>query len=552
MIRRLRPIAAPFVVAPPAGARIRARLRVSDADAAVLVALGTHLGSLAGADLARRCREGRLTAKERAESRKERKRTLTARSSSRWAGAITRSSEDGWQLGLRNLVAEAASLRSRIKAIERRVALPVGEGRGTSRGYATANERFGKQRRLQILRTRLADVHKRLDTGHVSICRGGGRLMQTRQNLEAAKTTEEVWRSKWEAQRLFITADGEADKNFGNETIRFNPEKKWLEMKLPAPQAHLANRPHGRYRISCPVEFSHRGDELAAQVQSGAVRYDIFFDPERGRWYLDASWKTANTDIAYLDELGDSRLLGIDLNHGHLAICVVDCAGNPVGKPATVPIQLAGLPASTRDGHLRAAISTCINAAKESGCRAIAIENLDFAEAREDGREHIGRRPNRGKRGKAFRRMISGIPTAKFADRIVQMAANAGLVVVAVDPAYTSKWGAEHWLGALKEISPEASGHHAAALTVARRGLGHSARRWERCDSTPPVDGEKRATDSAGSDGPPTREPVIREARGQPHLRRKTRRGEGRLARDQGGEDRSCRPEVAMSYSLLL
>jgi hypothetical protein len=37
-------------------------------------------------------------------------------------------------------------------------------------------------------------------------------------------------------------------------------------MKLPAPLAHLANRPHGRYRLSCPVEFTCRGDEVAAQA----------------------------------------------------------------------------------------------------------------------------------------------------------------------------------------------------------------------------------------------------------------------------------------------
>jgi hypothetical protein len=59
------------------------------------------------------------------------------------------------------------------------------------------------------------------------------------------------------------------------------------------------------------------------------------------------------------------------------------------------------------------------------------------------------------------------------------MAGNAGLVVIAVDPAYTSRWGAEHWLGPLRErISPvPASGHHAAAVVIGRRALGHRARR---------------------------------------------------------------------------
>ena len=65
----LRPIAGPFVAAAPAGARVRTRLRVSAQDEAVLRAAGTHLGSLAGGDLAARCAEGRLDAKGRAGSR---------------------------------------------------------------------------------------------------------------------------------------------------------------------------------------------------------------------------------------------------------------------------------------------------------------------------------------------------------------------------------------------------------------------------------------------------------------------------------------------------
>src|SRR6266487_2444723 len=99
----LRPIAAPFVAAAPGGARVRARLRVSARDEAVLWAAGTHLGSLAGKDLAARCAEGRLDAKGRARSRAVRKRALTAVSSSRWAGAITRTSEDQVRLAGRRV-----------------------------------------------------------------------------------------------------------------------------------------------------------------------------------------------------------------------------------------------------------------------------------------------------------------------------------------------------------------------------------------------------------------------------------------------------------------
>jgi hypothetical protein len=307
----LREIAVPFVVAAPAGARVRTRLRVTSEDAVVLRAAGMHLGSLASADLAARCAEGRLDGKGKAASRAERKRALTAHSSSRWAGAITRSSEDQQGLAERNLKAGVAALRARVRKIEARLAVPAGGRRGRIPGYATQAERHGRQQRLQALRARLAEAERQLDRGRVSVCRGGRDLLRKRNSLAAAGLTGARWRQRWDAARMFLTADGEAGKLLGNETIRWNPGGRWLELKLPAPLSYLANSPHGRYRLSCPVAFTYRGDEVAAQAATGAVRYDIAFDPERGRWYLDGSWRVPPGPAPGLDDLRGHPLLAV-------------------------------------------------------------------------------------------------------------------------------------------------------------------------------------------------------------------------------------------------
>ncbi len=99
MRRRLRPLAAPFLVGVLTGARARTRLAVSGRDALVLWAVGLHLGCLANGDLVVRCAQG----KAGGEGRGERKRALTEHASSRWAGAITRTSNDQWERGWRNL-----------------------------------------------------------------------------------------------------------------------------------------------------------------------------------------------------------------------------------------------------------------------------------------------------------------------------------------------------------------------------------------------------------------------------------------------------------------
>jgi len=288
---------------------------------------------------------------------------------------------------------------------------------------------------------------------------------------------------------MFLTADGEADALLGNLTIRWNPAENWLEIKLPVPLAHLANSPRGRYRLSGPVEFAYRGDEVAAQASTGAVRYDITFDAGRGRWYLDASWRTISRPVPSLDDLRGRPLLAVDLNHGHLAAWVITPDGNPIGPPLTISLQLAGLPVSQRDGRLRDAISQLLRTAQVRDCAAIAVEDLSFAEARELGRERTGDRPSRGKRGRGYRRIVAGIPTGKFRGRLVQMAANAGFAVIAVDPAYTSRWGAQHWLAPLREQDPvTTTGHHAAAVVIGRRAQGHTARRRGRRDRRRPAD----------------------------------------------------------------
>src|SRR6266702_1585661 len=497
MARRLREIAAPFVAAGPAGARVRTRLRLSDCDAEVMSALGGRRIIKTETDLARRCAQGRLGARERAGSWRLRKQGLTASSSPRWAGAITRSSEDAFQLAARNLDAERASLQARITAITARLAVPAGHKHGRTRGYGTQAERFEKQRRLQALRHRLAEAESRSQAGQVSVCRGGRRLARSRHQLAAAGLSLPGWRDRWQAARLFLCADGEADKAWGNETIRWHPAQRWLEVKLPAPLAHLANRPHGRYRLCCPVTFAYRGQEVAAQASTGAVRYDISFNPARGRWYLDASWKLPQAPAPGLGELRQGRVLAADLNAGHLAAQVLDRSGNPAGKPHTIGLELAGLPAATRDARVRAAVSALLDLARAGACAAVAIENLDFTDARQRGRERIGRRPARGAAGRRFRRLVAGIPTARFRYRLAQMSSKEDIAVLAVDPAYTSTWGAQHWLAALKQASPQASGHHAAAVVIGRRALGQRARRRGGCDWTRPEDRRQRATDSA-------------------------------------------------------
>ena len=322
--------------------------------------------------------------------------------------------------------------------------------------------------------------------------------------------TEPQWREKWDAARMFLTADGETGKPGGNETIRVD-EAGRLRIKTPAA---LVDRFGTHLVITTPVGFAHRGQQWAARVTARhAVRYDISFDPARGRWYLDASWKTNPEPVPALAELRAGPVLGVDLNADHLAACVLDSSGNPIGEPATIAVDTAGLKASHRDGRVRAAITALLDHAQRHDCAAIVVENLDFADTRATGRETLGR----GRRGKRFRRTVAGIPTAKFRTRLTAMAARRGIAIIGVDPAYTSKWGAQHWVAPLQQQTSDPStvtGHHGAAAAIGRRGLGVAIRRrpagprtrQRTRAGTPPArpDHQPGTTRRCRSSGPPT------------------------------------------------
>lgn len=354
-------------------------------------------------------------------------------------------------------------------------------------------ERRAKLHRRDVLASRLDRLQAARAGGRVSVVRGSRRLAHARHHLEDAGLTEDAWRERWDAERLFLCADGEADKRLGNETIRWNPDSHTLEIRLPTPLAHLANVPgHAPiYRLSCPVGFAYRGDQVAAQTTDGAVRYDITFVPAKGRWYLDASWTVEPEPTPGLELLQAGRTLAVDLNVDHVACWVVDPAGNPVGTPDRFAVPTDGS-SSHRDAQVRHLVTRIIHAARNAGCGSVTIENLNFTAA--VSRDNPKNPQHR--RGRKLRRMVAGIPTGRFRDRLVQMSTNADLWVVAVDPAYTSQWGRK-LLPQLKMQTPDhlaVSVHDGAAVMVGRRARGHGLPSGARAPAPPPEDDGRART----------------------------------------------------------
>ncbi|WP_143668220.1 IS200/IS605 family accessory protein TnpB-related protein, partial [Streptomyces carpinensis] len=203
----------------------------------------------------------------------------------------------------------------------------------------------------------------------------------------------------------------------------------------------------------------------------------------------------------------------------------LDAHGNPVGAPLRFRYDLSGT-AGHRDAQVRHALTRLLHVAQRHNL-AIAIEDLDFAS--EKTREKHGRR-------KRFRKLISGMPVSRLRARLVSMAAELGITIVAVDPAYTSRWGAQHWQKPLTSKTRKTTRHDSAAVAVARRALGHRIRRRTAPPPAHQSDGQEHRTAQAGygtRGGEETR-PRIPGPR-----TRSAGTGHGANAGDQGTQHRS-------------
>jgi len=497
------------------------RLATTPDDDQVLDVIAAHVGRLRRADLARVVRpvgvdpslDGDAQRQVRRDRLNARKKGLTGSSSARWANAVIAANDDQYRLARDAQYRHIVGLRAAIATIDRRLGAPTVDlltvterkaRRKTNapKGYASQSERFAKQRRVQHLRAVLARALKDRAAHRVHVVDGGARLAKTRHHLDAAGLTANRWRDRWDAARYRITANGSPDEPFGNLTITVTAAGV-VSVRLPKPLEYLANAQRGRYVLSGVAVFTHRGDEWAARICTrNSVSYTITRRPGRAGRYLTAAWAIPalpywvgpdNHATPEGDMFAAGPVVGVDLNDGHLAVRRLDAHGNPVGGAHRIDIDLRGTSAR-RDAQVRHAITRLIRYTQRHHINAIAVEDLDFADARATGRETMGR----GGRGKRFRKTVAGIPTAVFRSRLAAQTHTAGIELFAVNPAYSSIWGDAHWRSPYKNVTR----HQAAATVIGRRAQGLKARRREGVTRQRPEDRGARATNQAAPQTP--------------------------------------------------
>ncbi|WP_459960533.1 hypothetical protein, partial [Mycobacterium avium] len=164
----------------------------------------------------------------------------------------------------------------------------------------------------------------------------------------------------------------------------------------------------GRYVLSGAAVFTHRGQQWSERITAAnSISYTLTRKPGRAGVYLTAAWAIPalpywvdrHDCAAGGDVYAAGPVVGVDLNDGHLALRRLDTHGNPVGAPSRINIDATG-PSARRDAQVRHAITQLLRYTRRYGISTIAVEDLNFADARTTGRETMGR----GARGKRFRK----------------------------------------------------------------------------------------------------------------------------------------------------
>jgi hypothetical protein len=437
-------------VAGPSGTAITTRLRMTGADKSVLDAVAMHLGRLRRADLATVSRPESLGTELDSAGRQQarrnelnsRKRELTALSSSRWAHSVISANDRQYRSSRDAQHRHIADLRAAVAAIENRLSRPTSDmltdeeaaGRKKQRlltGYPTQAERFQKQRRLQTLRAELARVIADRDAGRVRVTEGGKRLAKTRHNLQAAGLSPTEWREAWQAARWRLEAIGTGTEPFGNLTITVTPDGE-VSIRLPTPLEHMANAKHGRYVLSGSARFVYRRGEWLARITGGKpVTYRITRKSGQVRGYLTATWTSEPETHATPPETPGTEtraagpVVGVDLNDGHLAVRGLDPHGNPIGRPERIEFTLTGA-AARRDAQVRHAITRLIRYTKRHRINAIAVEDLNFADARSTGRETMAEAAAASGSARPSPESPPGVTRARPEDHAVRATNQAG------------------------------------------------------------------------------------------------------------------------------
>ena len=343
----------------------------------------------------------------------------------------------------------AAKLAGAVKVIEQ-IEKERKDGTKTKQNAFVLHQ---KKRLRQSLQQKIKDLAADIEGGARRLCFGGRKLFNAQHHLaENGFASHEEWLAAWRAARSsqFMVV-GSSKESFGNQTCQLVMDaagKGVLNLRL----TNAMETTTGRSHLSIPLQVSYRADYLRGAIACDqAITWRFVREDER--WYAIATVEARPAEVVTAKSTG---CVGIDINAKHVALAVVDRFGNPIEK-RTIPMDLRGMPADKRLSLLRQMVAAIVTLCQELHL-PLAHEKLDF------GKKKLANN------GKKLNELLHMMPTAILAQVIASACLRGGVEELPVSPAYTSMIG-------VKYVGYGYSGHHGAAVVIARRAIGFSCKK---------------------------------------------------------------------------
>ena len=371
---------------------------------------------------------------------------------------------EGRKIRMDSLFAAIASAERTIRKIQREIK------QGSLAPDALRKRRFTlhhKKRRLASLRVRLAAIERDQREKRIRICFGSRRLFHRQFHLrENGYASHEEWLEDFRrARSAQFTCLGSKDETSGNQSCTRMPDGR---LRLRVPWA-LQER-YGRHVWIEGIAFRYGQAEIdAALLRGTAVSYRFLRRSRRGRdvWYVQASIERPDAEVVTHRRHGG---IGVDVNPSHIDIAEIDRFGNVIGV-RSFPMAIHHRRKDQVDAALGEITADIVAMAKAAN-KPVVIEELDFRRKKAALRDKSPR----------YARMLSSFAYRKFHALLASRAARDGVEVITCNPAYTSVIGQVKFAQGYG-ISP----HCAAALAIARRGLGFGERLRSRSAFSVPV-----------------------------------------------------------------
>ncbi|MEZ9903920.1 IS200/IS605 family accessory protein TnpB-related protein [Vibrio breoganii] len=305
---------------------------------------------------------------------------------------------------------------------------------------------YQQQRGIDVLHGRLS----KLKSGDMSFCFGGKTLLRERNELESP-TEIAQWKKRWhDARHDEFVLVGSSDESWGNMNCQVIPQDDGsltAHLTMPPKLEQIFGK-HQKFTV--PLRYYY--DDVLGALAGRKTPLTYRFKRKDGAWYVYISFRLDAPDVITWRSNG---ALGVDVNADHLAVTLTTGDGNYHGS-WTMPLALRGKTTAQRNDIIGNAVKKCTEIALENGV-PVVIEDLDFTKKKRALDKTF---PEQA-------RMLSALAYGKIKQCFISRCARFGIELIKVNPAYTSQLGEYKY-----QDRYGLSRHHAAAMVIARRGLG--------------------------------------------------------------------------------